>query len=107
MAVFDVPTVATNWYFALAVVLFSVGAFGVMTQRSGIKLLMSIEMLLNAAHINFVAFSSMYGQTVGYTYALFGIAIAAAEAAIGLAILVNLFRTRQTVDADQVTTLRW
>lgn len=105
--VFEVPTVQTNWFFALSVVLFAIGTYGVMTQRSGIKLLMSIELLLNAANINFAAFSSLHGTNTGYAYALFSIAIAAAEAAIGLAILVNLFRVRATIEADQVATLRW
>lgn len=105
--VFEVPTAQTNWYFILAVALFAIGTYGIMTQRSGIKLLMSIELLLNAANVNFAAFSSLYQTNVGYTYALFSIAIAAAEAAIGLAILVNLFRVRSTIEADQFATLRW
>lgn len=101
------PEVETTWYFVLAVILFAIGAYGMMTQRSGIKLLMSIELLLNASHINFVAFSSFYGLTTGYVYALIGISLAAAESAIGLAILVNLFRVRATIDTDRWTTLRW
>ncbi len=104
---FDVPTVQANWYFVLAVGLFAIGTYGVMTQRSGLKLLMSIEMLLNAANVNFAGFSSLYGTNAGIAYALFSIAIAAAEAAIGLAILVNLFRVQTTIEADRVTTLRW
>ena len=103
----EVPSVGTNWYFILSVALFAIGTYGIMTQRSGLKILMSIEMLLNASNINFAAFASLTGTNVGYAYALFSIAIAAAEAAIGLAILVNLFRVRTTIEADEVATLRW
>lgn len=99
--------ITANWYFMLATALFGVGLYGVLTQKSGIRILMCVEMMLNAANINFVAFSSLYGHDLGYAYALFIIAIAAAEAAVGLAIFVNLFRLRQTVDLDQVKTLRW
>ena len=99
-------TIAANWYFILSVLLFGVGMYGILTQRSGIRILMCVEMLLNAANINFVAFSSLYGQAHGYAYAFFVIAIAAAEAAVGLAIFVNLYRLRQTINLDQVTSLR-
>lgn len=104
---YTAPLVETNWYFVLAVALFAIGTYGIMTQRSGLKLLMSIEMLLNAANINFAAFSSMHGANSGYAYALISISIAAAEAAIGLAILVNLFRVRASIEADEAATLRW
>lgn len=99
-------TIAANWYFILSVMLFGIGLYGVLTQKSGIRLLMCVEMMLNASNINFVAFSSMYGQAHGFVFAFFIIAIAAAEAAVGLAIFVNLFRVRQTIELDQVTTLR-
>jgi NADH-quinone oxidoreductase subunit K len=99
-------TIAVNWYFVLSVALFGVGLYGVLSQKSGIRLLMSIEMMLNAANINFVAFGSAYGLPNGYVYAFFVIAIAAAEAAVGLAIFVNLYRVRQTIELDQVTSLK-
>ena len=100
-------TIAANWYFILATALFGIGLYGILTQKSAIRLLMCVEMLLNAANINFVAFSSLYGQAHGFVYAFFIIAIAAAEAAVGLAIFVNLFRIRKTVELDQVKSLRW
>jgi F420H2 dehydrogenase subunit K len=103
----EIPTVEVSWYFVLAVALFTIGVYGVLTQRSGIKILMSVEMMLNASHINFVAFSSQLGLNEGYAYTLIGIALAAAESAIGLAILVNLYRSRSTVNADEVNSLRW
>ena len=98
--------IATNWYFVLASALFGIGLYGVVSQKSGIRLLMSIEMMLNAANINFVAFGSHYRDADGYVFALFVIAIAAAEAAVGLAIFVNLFRLRHTIDLDRANTLR-
>src|SRR5687767_7438565 len=87
----------TTWYFIVAVALFAIGTYGLMTQKSGIKILISIELMLNAANINFAAFANYWrgmqpGHVDGYVYALFSIAIAAAEAAVGLAILVNLHR---------------
>jgi len=97
----------TSWYFILSTALFGVGLYGVLTQKSGIRILMCVEMMLNASNINFVAFSSLYGHATGYAYALFVIAIAAAEAAVGLAIFVNLWRVRKTIDLDQVKSLRW
>jgi|SRR5581483_9652351 len=96
----------TNWYFVLSSLLFGVGLYGVVTQKSGIRLLMSIEIMLNAANINFVAFGAHYARPEGFVYALFVIAIAAAEAAVGLAIFVNLFRVRKTIELDQTRTLR-
>ena len=96
-----------SWYFVLSTALFGIGLYGVLTQKSGIRILMCVEMMLNAANINFVAFSSLYGHSLGYAYALFIIAIAAAEAAVGLAIFVNLWRVRHTIDLDQVKSLRW
>ena len=100
-------SIGAHWYFMLATVLFGIGLYGVLTQKSGIRILMCVEMMLNAANINFVAFSSMFNQANGYAYAFFVIAIAAAEAAVGLAIFVNLFRVRQTIELDRITTLRW
>jgi F420H2 dehydrogenase subunit K len=97
---------STAWYFVLSSVLFGIGLFGVVTQKSGIRLLMAIEILLNAANINFVAFGAFYGAPAGFVYALFVIAIAAAEATVGLAIFVNLFRVRKTIELDQINTLQ-
>ncbi|SRR5581483_4984143 len=99
-------TLQTSWYFILSTAMFGVGLYGVLSQKSGIRLLMSIEIMLNAANINFVAFGAMYGQATGFVYALFVIAIAAAEATVGLAIFVNLFRVRRTIDLDQIKTLQ-
>ncbi len=94
-------------YLLIAAVLFTVGAYGIITQRSGIKILMCIEIMLNAANLNLVAFSSFNGNATGQVFALFSIAIAAAEAAIGFAILVALFRVRDTINLDNINILRW
>ena len=105
--------IQTNWYFLLAVALFAIGTYGLMTAKSGIKILICVELMLNAANIYFAAFASYWGARVdgvhvdGYVYALFSIAIAAAEAAVGLAILVNLHRLLDGIDVDRATVLRW
>ena len=100
-------TIAAYWYFVLATSLFGMGLWGILTQKSGIRILMSVEMMLNAANINFVAFASLNHATSGWVYALFVIAIAAAEAAVGLAIFVNVFRVRNTIDINKLDSMRW
>lgn len=99
-----VPTYA---YYLLSAALFSIGVYGILTQRNGIKILMSVELLLNASNINFVAFASFHGNSDGFTFALFSIALAAAEAAVGLAIFVNLFRLQGRIEVDTASALRW
>ncbi len=94
-------------YLILSAVIFTIGAYGIITQRSGIKILMCIELMLNSANINLVAFSSFNNNASGQVFALFSIAIAAAEAAIGFAILVALFRVRDTINLDNINILRW
>jgi len=94
-------------YLLIAAVIFTIGAYGILTQRSGIKILMCIELMLNAANLNLVAFSSFNNSTAGQVFALFSIAIGAAEAAIGFAILVALFRVRDTINLDNINILRW
>jgi len=96
-----------EYFVILSAILFLRGAFGVLTKRNAIIVLMSIEIMLNAAHINFVTFASYYGDVAGQIFALFSIAIAAAEVAIGLAILLNLNRIRGTIDLSELHLLRW
>ena len=91
----------------LAAILFLLGLMGVLARRNVIFILMSIEIMLNAANINFVTFASYYGDVAGQIFALFSIAIAAAEVAIGLAILLNLNRIRGTIDLSELHLLRW
>jgi len=94
-------------YLIISAAIFTIGAYGIITQRSGIKILMCIELMLNSANINLVAFSSFNDNASGQVFALFSIAIAAAEAAIGFAILVALFRVRDTINLDNINILRW
>lgn len=94
-------------YLIISALIFTIGAYGIITQRSGIKILMCIELMLNSANLNLVAFSSFNDNASGQVFALFSIAIAAAEAAIGFAILVALFRVRNTINLDNINILRW
>ena len=96
-----------EYFLALGAILFLIGAFGVLTKRNAIIVLMSIEIMLNAANINFVTFSSYFNDVKGQIFALFSIAIAAAEVAVGLAILLNLNRAKGTIDLDEINLLRW
>jgi NADH-quinone oxidoreductase subunit K len=78
-----------------------------MTQRSGIRMLMCVELMLNAANINLVAFSSYNADLTGQVFALYSIALAAAEAAIGFAILMSIYRVRDMINLDKINVLRW
>ena len=86
--------------------LFAIGVFGVLTRRNAIAILLSIELILNAAGLNFVVLGQASGHPQGQAFALFVIALAACEAAVGLAIVLGLYRTANTVLADQVNLLR-
>lgn len=93
-------------YQALACILFGIGALGTLLRRSALVLLMSVELMLNAANLSLIAYAKQYGAAQGHVVAFFVMAIAAAEAAVGLAIILGIFRTRQTVDVDELDTLR-
>ncbi len=86
--------------------LFSLGVFGVLTRRNAIAILLSIELILNAASLNFVVFGRVYGAVQAQAFAVFIIALAACEAAVGLAIVLGLYRTAKTVFADDVHLLK-
>jgi NADH-quinone oxidoreductase subunit K len=96
-----------EYYLGLSAVLFVIGAVGVLIKRNAIVVLMCIELMLNAANINFVAFSAFSGNMTGMVFALVSIAIAAAEVAVGLAIIMNLYKTRDTISLDEINLLRW
>jgi NADH:ubiquinone oxidoreductase subunit K len=87
--------------------LFSVGVYGVLARRNAVMVLMAIELMLNAVNVNLVAFAQQLGQLVGQVFALFVIAVAAAEVGIGLAIVILLYRNRETINVDQVNLLKW
>ena len=94
-------------YIFLSLALLTIGVVGVLTRRNVIVMLMSIELILNAVNINLVAFSRMFGTVHGQVFAIFIITDAAAEAAVGLGIIIALFRNRETVLADEIDLLKW
>ncbi|GBC98609.1 NADH-quinone oxidoreductase subunit 11 [bacterium HR17] len=98
--------VPLNWVIALSGVLFSLGAFGVLTKRNIIVMFMSVELMLNAANLALVAFSRAHNNLDGQIIVFFTITLAAAEVAVGLAIIVALFRLKRTIDVDRATLLR-
>jgi NADH-quinone oxidoreductase subunit K len=93
-------------YLTLAAVVFSIGLFGVMTRRNTVGILLGIELMLNAVNINLVAFSYFRGDVTGMVLTIFAICITVAEVALGLAIVILLFRTRRTAMADHVDWLK-
>jgi NAD(P)H-quinone oxidoreductase subunit 4L len=96
-------------YLAVAALLFCTGVWGLINSRNAVRVLMSIELMLNAVNINLMAFSDyLDGQLIrGQVFAIFVITVAAAEAAVGLAILLSLYRNRETVDMERFNLLRW
>jgi NADH-quinone oxidoreductase subunit K len=94
-------------YLFLSLALFIIGVVGVLTRRNVIIILMSIELILNAVNINLVAFSRLFGSVNGQIFAIFVITDAAAEAAVGLGIIIAFFRNRETVLADEMDLLKW
>jgi NADH-quinone oxidoreductase subunit K len=95
------------WYLGLSAVLFAIGTVGVLTRRNLIVVFMSIELILNAVNLSFVALARSLGSMDGQVIVFFVMAVAAAEAAVGLAIMLQVYRIRDTLNADEVTTLRW
>ncbi len=91
----------------LSAALFCIGLYGIIVRKNAIIVLMSIEIILNAAILNFVAFSSYLADPSGQVFALLAIAIAAAEAAVGLAIFLALYQSHGTVELDKIRLLRW
>ena len=93
-------------YLTLAALVFSIGLFGVLTRRNAVGILLGIELMLNAVNINLVAFARFHGDLAGLIFTLFTISITVAEVAVGLAIVIVLFRVRRTVEADHLDLLR-
>lgn len=96
-----------SWWLALAGILFTIGAIGVALRRNVIVIFMSIELMLNAANLAFVAISRTLGTMDGQVIVLLVMTVAAAEAAVGLAIILAAFRNRPTLNADELSLLRW
>lgn len=95
-----------NQFLILAAILFCTGIYGVISRRNGVLVLMSIELILNSVNINLVAFSAMNDTISGHVFALFVIAVAAAEVGVGLAIVLAIFRNYRTVDIDEVDLMK-
>ena len=94
-------------YMLLSAALFIIGVVGVMVRRNIIIIFMSIELILNAVNINLVAYSSQMQSTVGQVFAIFVIAVAAAEAAVGLGIILAFYRNKETVNIDEMNLMKW
>jgi NADH-quinone oxidoreductase subunit K len=93
-------------YLVLAALVFAIGLFGVLTRRNAVGILLAIELMLNAVNINLVAFARFRADVTGLVFTLFTIAITVAEVAVGLAIVIVIFRVRRTVEADHLDLLR-
>ncbi len=93
-------------YLVVAALVFVIGLFGVLTRRNAVGILLGIELMLNAVNINLVAFAHFHGDVTGLVFAVFTIAITVAEVAVGLAIVIVIFRVRRTIDADRLDLLR-
>jgi len=100
-------TAPLEYYLLLSAALFSIGLFGVLTRENALIFLMSVELMLNAANVNFVAFSIYHGNLTGQVFALFVMALAAAEVAVGIGIILVLYRNFGDVDVTVPTTMRW
>jgi NADH-quinone oxidoreductase subunit K len=99
--------VPVEYYLVLSAAVFCTGLFGVLTRESALMFLISVELMLNAANINLVAFSHFYGNLTGQVFSLFVMALAAAEVAIGLGIILVLYRNFDDIDVRNATTMRW
>jgi len=99
--------ITTVHYLVVSAALLLIGTIGVLARRNIVIILMSIELILNAVNINLIAFSRYFQQVTGQIFAIFVITVAVAEAAVGLGILIALFRNKATVQADEVDLLKW
>jgi NADH-quinone oxidoreductase subunit K len=98
--------VPINYYIILSAILFTIGVTGVLIRRNALIIFMSIELMLNGANLALVAFNSVLESFSGQIFVFFVIAVAAAEVAVGLALIVEIFRTKKTIDVDQMSSLK-
>jgi NADH-quinone oxidoreductase subunit K len=94
------------YYIGLSAILFSIGVIGVLSRRNAIIIFMSVELMLNAANLAFVAFARMHGTLNGHIFVFFVMAVAAAEVAVGLALIVAIFQTKKSINVDEVSALK-
>lgn len=99
--------VPLSYYLTLSAVMFTIGVVGALTRRNAIIVFMCIELMLNSVNLTLVAFSSFLGNPTGQMLVFFVIAVAAAEAAVGLAIIIALFRNKQTMNIDEMNIMKW
>lgn len=98
-----------TYFLVVSALLFSIGVYGVLARQHAVLVLLSVELMLNAANINLVAFSAMFQEAgvSGQVFALFVIAVAAAEVGVGLAVVILIYRNRQSVDLDDMSLMKW
>lgn len=99
--------IPVSYFIILSATLFAIGVFGALTRRNAVGILMSIEIMLNAASINFIAFGKIHGGATGQIFTLFVMGVAAAAAVVGLAILIVAYRNARTIYADKINILKW
>jgi NADH-quinone oxidoreductase subunit K len=99
--------VPIHHYLILGAALFTIGVVGVLTRRNIMVILMSIELMMNAVNINLIAFSSQLGHVSGQVFAIFVITVAAAEAAVGLGIVIAMFKNKETMNINEIDLMKW
>jgi NADH-quinone oxidoreductase subunit K len=99
--------ISAEWYLALSAVLFTIGVIGVLTRKNAIVMFMCVEMMLNAVNLSLVTFSGWHNDINGLIIVFFSLCVAAAEAVIGLAIIISIFRNNLSVDITRINLLRW
>lgn len=99
--------ITTSHYLILSTIILTIGIVGVLTRRNVLIVLMSIELIFNAVNINLVAFSKQLQNTIGQVFVVFVITVAAAEAAVGLGIVIALFRNKEKINLDEIDLLKW
>ena len=98
--------ITIEWYLALSALLFIIGATGVLVRRNALIIFMSIELMLNAANLAFVALAKQMGDLDGQIFVFFVMTVAAAEVSVGLALIVTIFRTRSSINIDEINTMK-
>lgn len=99
--------IGIDWYLALSAILFTIGIIGVLIRRNAIVIFMCVELMLNAVNLSLISFSAYHGDISGQILVFFSLAVAAAEAVVGLAIIIAIFRNNLSVDITKVNLMRW
>ena len=99
--------IGMEFFLVFAAILFAIGLYGILSSKRGLVTLMSIELMLNAANINFITFASYSGNAAGQVFVIMTIAVAAAEVAVGIALMLNAYKINKTTEVDDLSTMRW